>query len=130
MWAAVAATVVSAASAAQAGKDAQAQANMDAKNEEEMAKDRSLQYLQQLNDAQASANSYYSGRGVRAFQGTPVTVKKTSYKNFLLESGADLASSERRAGQYRIAGKAAKRQGYMKAASSLLSGAAKYKKAG
>lgn len=120
----IAGTVASAQQSRNAGKLADIQYREQAQQETDAARDREIERRRRLVSALASQNAEAGALGVAPGVGSRSALAMSDVKRARYENIADRASTGRRSLMLRSAGRHARKQGDLGAASTLLGGAA------
>ena len=117
-------TLLSAGSQIKAGKTAARESELTAQTQEVAATQREADRKNRLAEALATANAQAGASGIRAFEGSPLTILNQSIANEETATERDLFNTRIGALTTRARGQTAKRAGQIGAATSLLKGGA------
>ena len=120
----VASSLLAAGTQIQAGRTAAKEAELSAQVEETAATQREADRKQRLAEAMATANAQAGASGIRAFEGSPLTILQQSIEAEETATERDMFNTRISALTTRARGKSAQGQAQLSAATSLLKGGA------
>ena len=120
--ASTAGTLLSVAGQLQAGKSAAKESELTAQTQELAATGREADRKNRLAEALATANAQAGASGIRAFEGSPLTILQQSIENEETSTERDMFNTRIGALTTRARGQTAKRAGQIGAATSLIKG--------